>query len=199
MGKQINYWMDYDNFLMVAQKAVDLGCKIIKEDLKLGRVIESGDISIITHYGKSNHTEYYFHLPEAGAIEIRSVDSKECLDYGYTATGNSIIEAGYSLIVNEPTGVAGTRWKREIRRARIYCITGYYDENEDYISRPDCLTKVYNSLVRYIKKIAPYTEFVDMLVSMRDENYGENFEYRHKEYITKSCLDLVKNEGYRLC
>lgn len=44
MGKQINYWMDYDNFLLVAQKAVDLGCTVVKEDLKLGKVIESKDI-----------------------------------------------------------------------------------------------------------------------------------------------------------
>ena len=41
MGKQINYWMDYDNFLLVAQMAVDLGCTVVKEDLKLGKVIES--------------------------------------------------------------------------------------------------------------------------------------------------------------
>ena len=32
MGKQINYWMDYDNFLLLAQKAIDLGCTIVKED-----------------------------------------------------------------------------------------------------------------------------------------------------------------------
>ena len=75
----------------------------------------------------------------------------------------------------------------------------YYDENEKYIQRPDCLTKVYHSLVRYVKKIAPYTEFTDILISMKDENYGEEYEYRHKEYITKNCLDLINNKGYKLC
>lgn len=198
MGKQINYWMDFDDFLLVAQKAVDLGCTVVREDLKSGKVIESRDIGIITPYGKYNHTGCYFHLPEAGAIKVLTVNGRECLDYGYTATGNSTIEAGYSSIVNEPTGVAGTRRKKEIHRARIYCITGYYDENEKYIPRPDCLTKVYHSLVRYVKRIAPYTELTDILISMRDENYGEKYEYRHKEYITKTCLDLVNNEGYQL-
>ncbi|MFR3752156.1 MAG: hypothetical protein ACLTW9_07000 [Enterocloster sp.] len=48
MGKQINYWMDYDNFLLVAQMAVDLGCTVVKEDLKIGKVIESKDAGIIT-------------------------------------------------------------------------------------------------------------------------------------------------------
>lgn len=199
MGKQINYWMEYDNFLLVAQKAVDLGCTVVKEDLKLGRVVESKDISIIAPYEKYNYPNYYFHLPEAGDIKVLTVNGKEYLDDGYTAAGNSLIEASYSSIINEPTGVAGTRRKKEIHRARIYCTTGYYDENEKYIPRPDCLTKVYNSLVRYVKKIAPYTEFIDILISMREENYGEECEYRHKEYITKTCLDLVNNEGYKLC
>lgn len=36
MGKQINYWMDYDSFLLLAQKALDLGCRIVKEDLDAG-------------------------------------------------------------------------------------------------------------------------------------------------------------------
>ena len=55
MGKQINYWMDYDSFLLVAQRAVDLGCTVVKEDLKLGKVIESKDIGIITPYGTYNY------------------------------------------------------------------------------------------------------------------------------------------------
>ena len=28
MGKQINYWMDYDNFVLLAKKALELGCVI---------------------------------------------------------------------------------------------------------------------------------------------------------------------------
>ena len=185
--------------MTAAQKAVDLGFTVVKEDLTSGRVIESKDNRIISPYGKYNHPSFYFHIPEAGDIRILTGIGKECLDYGYTATGNALIEASYSSIVNEPTGVAGSRQKKEIHRARIYCISGYYDENEKYIPRPDCLTKVYHSLVRYVKKIAPYTEFTDILISTKDENYGEEYEYRHKEYITKNCLDLINNKGYKLC
>lgn len=199
MGKQINYWMDYDNFLLVAQKAVDLGCTVIKEDLASGKVLEGKDVSIITPYGKHMHTCYYFHLPEAGAIEIHTINGKEYLNCSYNANGNSVIEAGYSFTINEPAGAAGIRRKKELHRARLYCITGYYDDNEEYIPRPDCLTRVYHSLIRYVKKVAPYTEFTSILISTKAENYGEKYEYRHKEYITKTCLDLVNNEGYKLC
>ena len=144
-----------------AQKAVDLGFTVVKEDLTSGRVIESKDNRIISPYGKYNHPSFYFHIPEAGDIRILTGIGKECLDYGYTATGNS----------------------------------GYHDENEKDIPRPDCLTKMYNSLVKYVKKTAPYTVSVEMFISTKDENHGEAFEYRHKEYITKTCLNLVNNEG----
>ena len=198
MGKQLNYWMEYDSFLLVAQKAVDLGCTIVKEDFDLGKVTESQDVSIVTQYGKFCHINYYFHLLEAGNINIHIVNGKERLEHGFCASGNSVIEAGYSFIINEPTGV-WNKAKKEIRRARIYCITGYYDENGEYISRPECLTKVYNSLVRYVKKVAPYTELSDVRISMKDEEYGKEIEYRHKEYITKTCLSMRNNEGYKLC
>lgn len=133
MGKQISYWMDYDNFLSLSQKALDLGCTIVKEDLDQGRVIESESISLIIPYETCSHTSYYFHLPEAGKIRILTVDGKDYLDYGFTATDNAMIEADYSLIIDEPTGAAGIRRKKEIQRARIYCISGDYDENEKYI------------------------------------------------------------------
>lgn len=70
MGKQINYWMDYDSFLLLAQKALDLGCRIVKEDLDAGKVTQSNDIGIVTPYGKYKRIGYYFHLPEAGEIKV---------------------------------------------------------------------------------------------------------------------------------
>ena len=195
MGKQVNYWMDFDSFLLLAKKAVDLGCTIFKEDRNLGRVIESKDTSIVT----ANQNQYYFHFAEAGDISIKMMYGREVLDRCYSACSNSIIEAGYSYVLNEPTGVGGTQRKKEIRRARIYCQSGYYDEQGEYIQRPECLTKIYNSLARYVKKLAPYTELTDLRISTRDEDYGREYEYRHKEYITDACMDMVNKDGYKLC
>ena len=199
MGKQINYWMDYDSFLLLAQKALDLGCRIVKEDLDAGKVTQSNDIGIVTPYGKYKRIGYYFHLPEAGEIKVGLYNGMERIDSGFSATGNAVIEAGYSFIWKEPEGACGTREIKELRRARIYCITGYYDENGAYIPRPDCLTRVYNALARYVKKLAPCTEFADKRISIKDEDYGKEYEYRHKEYVTGAFLDMVNNEGYVLC
>lgn len=167
-------------FLLVAQKAIDLGCTIVKEDLALGKVIESKDISIVT----KDNSRYYFHLPEAGEIETQIIyGGDERLHRGNNECSNSIIEAGYSSIR-----------EKTIYRARLFCITGYDGENGDFITRPDCLTKVYHSLVRYVKKIAPYTELTDTV-----ERYdGSEYEWKHKEYVTKTCLDLRNDEGYKL-
>ena len=60
------------------------------------------------------------------------------------------------------------------------------------------MTIVYNALAKYVKKLAPYTEFTDTLISRKVETYGEPYEYTHKEYITKACLDLVQQEGYEM-
>lgn len=188
MGKQVNYWMDYDSFLLVAQKAIELGCTIVKEDFALGRVIESSDVSIVT----LGNIYYYFHVLEAGDIEIEMINGQERLKRSFSASGNAIIEAGYSFIVNEPK-------KKEIRRARIYCTTGYYDDKGVYIPRPECSTKVYNSVARYVKKVAPYTELKDVQFSIREEDYGRKYEYIHKEYISETCLDMRNYEGYKLC
>lgn len=199
MGKQINYWMDYDSFVLLAQKAVELGCTIVKEGLEPGTVEESKNLSIVTPYGEHYCTRYYFHCLEAGDIKINRLENgKEHLDCSYTATGNAVIEADYSFMINEPTGVAGTKRKKMIRKARLYCITGYYDEKGAYIPRPKCLTKVYNALARYVKKLAPATELTSTWTSTRDENYGKEIAYKHKEYITKACLELVEKEGYQL-
>ena len=188
MGKQINYWMDYEAFVLVAQKAIDLGCTIIKEDRTTGKVMKSNDISIVV----SEERRYYFHLPEAGEVMIETgKGGSEYIDRGYTASGNTLIEAGYSYIINEPK-------RKCITRARLFCISGYYDSDGEYVPRSDCLTKVYHSLARFVKKVAPYTELTDTAISMHDEDYGTEYEYTHKEYITQACLELKVNEGYKL-
>lgn len=185
MGKQINYWLEIDGFKPLAQKALELGCEIVREDLSKydrTRVTVSRDLDIITD---ENGAWYFFHLPEAGKIEIKEFDCGERLNHNFNECMNSIIEAGYSRVITE---------EKHIRRARLYLSTGYYDKNEVFIYRPDCIVKVYNSLARYVKKLAPYTEITRSYI---DRN-GAKAEYKIKEYISPYCLGLFENEGYDL-
>lgn len=189
MGKQINYWLENEGFVLLAQKALELGCEIVREDLskyERTKVTVSRDLDIVTD---EDGAYYFFHLPEAGRIEIKNYDCGERLNRVFNECENSIIEAGYSRIIRE---------EKHIRRARLFLSTGYYDKNEVFIYRPDCIVKVYNSLARYLKKLAPYTEITDTYISTRNENYLQPVEYKHKEYISPYCFELRKNEGYSL-
>ena len=66
----------------------------------------------------------------------------------------------------------------------------YYDNNGEYIYRPESLDKVYGSLMRYVKKLAPYSE----ISTLRSDNESK---YTRKEYVTPYCLELIKNSNYR--
>ena len=94
--------------------------------------------------------------------------------------GNTIIEAGYSELNGEG---------KEIRRSRLYLTTGYYDENGEFVYRPDSVVAVYEKLVRKVKTLCPYTE-------VHDVRFGK--AWLHKEYMSPSYLQLREQEGYML-
>lgn len=182
MGKQINYWMEYDSFLYVAKTAIEQGCTIFREHD--GKVVQSKDLSIVT----SDWYNYYFHLPTAGKVAIETLaDGREVLDRFFSTSGNAIIEAGFSRFFED----------KRITGSRLYAAGGYYNDIGEWIPRPDSLTKLYNSLARKVKKVAPYTELTDIRRYTTGEKYGEEFEWRHKEYITPYCLSL-REKGYSL-
>lgn len=177
MGKQINYWMDYESFCELATVAIDLGCIIVRMDKNTNKVIQSKEISIVTR----ECFDYYFYVPKAGELTIGNNEFGEYIDRGYSETQNAIIEAGYSRISDE---------EKKICEHRLYSITGYY-KDEEFISRPACVEDIYKKLVRKVKKLAPYTELVDI-------HKESGAEYIHKEYITPHYLKLRNEKGYSL-
>ena len=177
MGKQINYYMEYDSFILLAKKAIELGCEIMPfsdEVLKRGC---SPDIL------SKDNLSYCFHVPEAGEIATEHYSGEECVVRGYSASGSTIIEAGFSFMNSKD---------KFITRSRIYCITDYYDANGNLVKSPDCVTKVYDSLARFVKKLAPYTE-----VEYRPANPLYD-KVKKKIYITPQCLALVREQDYGL-
>lgn len=185
MGKQLNYWMDYDSFVLLAKKALELGFVIYRRKAdKNGKLVFGTNIDVVT----KDEKDYFFYLPDAGEIVISVCNGRETVNHGIGKGSDVIIEAGYSY-VNEKD--------KKITRSRIYCTTGYYDDERVFVERPEALAKAYNSLARYIKKLAPYTELHELRIGLKDDNYGQTFEYIHKEYLTTWCLQKRK-EGYKL-
>lgn len=176
MGKQINYWMDYRSFLLVAASAIKLGCIILKA--YEGALLQTTDLSLVT----SDCSHYYFHLPAAGPIEQLIYTSRNI--QGYHAAGSTVIEAGFSTIRKDKT----------IARSRLFVISGYYSQTGEWIARPDCLTKAYHSLVRAVKKAAPCIELTDTIIKSGEQ---EPFIWKHKEYVSPCFIEL-REAGYRL-
>ena len=182
MGKQINYYMGYKDFLQVAECAVKNGCVLLKEEN--GKFIRSNNIKMITE----DNNRYYFYFPEAGDLEIQIRNNNECIG-GYDSSGNVVIEASYSIVRHE---------QKTISRGRLFSITGYYDKDKNWIDRPECIKKLYDKLVRVVKKTAPYTGIVDEIISTSSDDYLKPKEWKHKEYISEELLALKEKEDYKL-
>ena len=171
MGKQINYYMEYDSFVLLAGKAVELGCEIMPfSDEVLKRSCSHDIVS-------KDKLDYCFHVPKAGEIETGRRMGEEYVVRGSNASGSAIIEAAFSRVDSGEKFITG---------ARIYCITDYYDADGNLIKTPDCVAKVYGSLARYVKKLAPYTE-----VEYKPANPLYDI-IKEKNYITPQCLALVR-------
>lgn len=162
MGKQASFYMEREIFLELAQTALDLGCHILRQS---GDKIVSGtDLSIIT----GNCSQYYFYLPEAGELD-------ETLPLGcYNANGNVVIEASYS-----------PRCKDNVmRRGKLYVVSGVSGKDGEFISRPDCLAKVYRKLVSRMKQLTNFVEIPAEKRSNRLNYYADPADRYHKLYIT---------------
>lgn len=173
MGKQITYYMERESFLVLAQAALDEGLLILKNGYTEEPQEPCADLSAI-----DDCTEYYFYLPEIAPLTHTHTA------YGYYVNSFSypsclaIIEAGYSKKASS------------IKESRIYVQTGTYNDDE-WIPRPEKITKIYNKLVRKVKKLAPYKELV-----FYDED-GEDFWPGKKEYLSPTCEDW-RREGCEL-
>lgn len=155
MGKQINYYIEYEDFLSIAEKALKNGCEIIKKVDK--KFIRSRDISIVTR----DCYDYYFYLPEAGELII---ENNEVGGEYFSFEGlNVLIEAGYSRI-NEDEKV--------ILRNRLYIITGYYNDKDEWISRQECIEKVYNRLAYSVRKMTVRYYATERMLELVREGYS---------------------------
>ena len=183
MGKQINYWLGYEDFLKIAQAALDCGCIIIKK--VSGKLIYKRSLDIVTEHEHN----YWFYVPEAGVLSGNTLPFNDNDIQGYSPAGNTLIEAGFSFRNDK---------SKTITRSRLFVISGYYDEQGEYISRQEYVTKTYNKLVRIVKKVAPLTELTDKYVSANDSAYLQEVEWKHKEYITPEYLHLKESNNYKL-
>ena len=180
MGKQINYYIGYRDFVKLAQVALDSGCEILKREN--GKIIHSRHIDCIV----PDQNRYYFYLPQAGTLQIRKNPSGEEFVGGYHSSGNVMIEAGFSKINHAD---------KKISRARLFSVTGYYNEQSVWIARPPCMLKLYEKLARSVRKIAPATDFIVSYQNIWDDTVPPG-KRKCRAYISPEMLQLVTELGY---
>ena len=180
MGKQINYYMCYKDFLSVAQAALNCGCIIYRHSFENGKWKLIGGTTLDTV--KENCWRYYFHNPAIGDFDIELISDNQ---YVSNDSLLNVIEAGFSFPNKE---------KHLISSNRIYVISGRYADDGNWVSQFDLLTEIYNKLVRVVKKTAPYTEIEHFVVNPMYE--GKKF--KSKKYISSEYYDLVQNKDYIL-
>ncbi|MBQ9745978.1 MAG: hypothetical protein IJW21_04075 [Clostridia bacterium] len=175
MGKQITYYMERESFLALAQAALDEGLLILKNDYTEKPQEPCADLSVI-----DDCTEYYFYLPELAPLvqeQFKYNGSFYVPAYSYPM-GLALIEAGYSKKADS------------IKESRIYVQTGVYNGGK-WVARSEKMTKIYNKLVRKVKKLAPYGELV-----FYGED-GEELPSGKKEYLSPVCREW-RREGCEL-
>ena len=141
MGKQLNYVMDFKSFKKLSQYALELGCLILYKDHTEKPSLPSSDLSIVI----PQYNSYYFYIPELYPSN-KITHGIDC--YGryylkddlFSPFSLSLIEASFS--------------RNNTEQERIYVTTGYYDENENWIARPELLTKTYEKIARRARKLA---------------------------------------------
>ena len=180
MGKQINYYMEFNDFRQLAQYALDIGCMVGKQEN--GKIVSSNSVDIV----QPDYKKYFFYLPETEKVLIQLQDDKQQIG-GYNKSGNVVIEANFSRIWHD---------RKEISRGRLFLNTGYYNAQGKWIDCPECMNKIYEQLKRKVKKIAPYTEITDFITDYSADNYKQ-IEWRHQEYIAHELLELHVNNEYK--
>ena len=141
MGKQLNYVMDFESFKKLSQYALELGCLILYKDHTEKPSLPTSDLSIVI----PQYNSYYFYIPELYPSN-KITHGIDCYGRYYLKDdlfgpfSLSLIEASFS--------------RNNTEQERIYVTTGYYDENENWIARPELLTKTYEKIARRARKLA---------------------------------------------
>ncbi|MFC4323239.1 hypothetical protein [Litchfieldia salsa] len=171
MGRQIEYYMELESYKLLVKKAFELGFKVIHM---------TNDLQICSSFNEirawDSRDRIYFYLEEAGQLIVK--------ENGYIDTFFSpVVESGYSYL-NEK--------RKTITKGRIWVSSHSWRNEGDFNKRSGLLDKKYSSLMRYVKKIAPYTE-----VEVKAQNpIYEGKKFKSKEYITPFLLNEIKQNKY---
>ena len=187
MGMQVNYYMDHETFLLVAQKALKEGCLILRWEHTSQPQQPARDLSIVTE----EQMRYYFYLPELAPLAYKpDKNGQYYLDNSFSPLSLALIEASFSR--HWP---AHGSTLPNINPARLYIPTGFWDENRQWVPRSERLTKVYQKLARLARKLAPSAALTVDDIDYNQEGNPEPVQRPGRVYASPRCLEW-REEGF---
>lgn len=186
MGKQINYYMDYESFLKLAERALSEGCMILKNDYTEEQQQPQNNVSAITE----DCMRYYFYLPELAELQYRSIGGRYYIDNRANKLTLALIEAGFSKKHEGRNGLPC------INIARLYIPTGVWVDGVWY-QRSERITTVYSKLARFARKLAPRTAIEIDDIVFDEENNALPVKKEATALVSPECLGW-RNQGYEL-
>lgn len=147
MGKQTSYYITHDEFLTLAQAALDEGCRLLRLDFNAAEPpCPTRDLSAID----PTHALWYFVLPGAGEPRyLRNRLGRYAPDTS-GAIETQLIETGFS--VRSSRGV----WSSP----RLYIASDALVDGM-LVPRPAEATRIYDKLARIVRKMAPTRVYTD--------------------------------------
>lgn len=165
MGRQINFYMDRKTEEEFQEFILGQGLIIVSEFVDNEMIVN--DI----FYKK--YKIYIMRSKDIDNLNVRKLKDGRChIDENVSC----VIEYSNTIIEKEI---------KKIFCGRIYVIAVYFNENEEKVYKDEEFLKIYDKLVRWIKKNCPMTKFVQD-------------GYNKKEYISNGIKEMVEKEGYKL-
>ena len=167
MGRKINFYMD-------SKTEKEFQEFILKNDL------------LIMHENKEKNCMIYTNNMDAEKFQLYFVPKKYSSKIFTKTLSSGVIYLNIdSSYVIEYRKTDIRKKNKKIFRGRIYVIAVYFNENEEIVHKDEEFLKIYEKLVRWIKKNCPMTKFVQ-------DGYDE------KEYMSSGIKEMVEKEGYKL-
>ena len=167
MGKQLNYYADFDLSLKIREMALSLGLEIIKQNPRNKQIIRTRSAD---DFSSEHHIFFYDEL--FGALSFNE-------NTGLINDSSSpVIQVSQTIIHNE---------EEYVSRGRLWIATSHYDANGDKVITAPELIKKYTKLVAFIKRN----------VVNEEVPHGEHRDVYIREYVSMSIFSDERVKNYR--
>ena len=167
MGRQINFYMDRKTEEKFQEFILKNDLLIMYKNMEKNRIIYTNnmdDEKFQLYFVPKKYSSKIFTKTLSNGVICLNIDSSYVIEYMKTDIRKK---------------------NKKIFIGRIYVIAVYFNEKEEIVHKDEEFLKIYEKLVRWVKKNCPMTKFAQ-------DGYDK------KEYMSEEIKELIEKEGYKL-